>query len=79
MRNSALVTSSTSTSRGVDAYDVFDFNARVTLPGETSLRFTVTNLLNEEPPQAGDTVGNFDTQNYDTLGRYFTVAVTKSF
>lgn len=79
MENSALVTSPTSTSRGVDAYDVFDLNARVALPGETSLRFTVSNLFNEEPPQAGDTAGNFDTQNYDTLGRYFSIAITKRF
>lgn len=79
MENSARVTSPSSTSRGVDAYNVFDLNARVELRGDASLRFTVTNLLNEEPPQAGDTVGNFDTQNYDTLGRYFTVAVTKTF
>lgn len=79
MENSARVTSPTSTSRGVDAYDVFDLNARVDLPGEASLRFTVTNLFNKYPPQAGDTVGNYDSQNYDTLGRYYSVAINKRF
>lgn len=79
MENSARVTSPTSTSRGVDAYDVFDLNARVNLPGDTNLRLTVTNLFNKEPPQAGDTRGNFDSQNYDTLGRYYTLSVSKRF
>ncbi|MNI51053.1 TonB dependent receptor [compost metagenome] len=79
MINSARVTSPTSTARGVDAYDVFDLNARVTLPYDTSLRFTVTNLFNEAPPQVGDVRGTYDPQNYDTIGRYYTVAVTKTF
>ncbi len=79
MINSARVTSPTSTARGVDAYDVFDLNARVTLPYDTSLRFTVTNLFNEAPPQVGDVRGTYDAQNYDTIGRYYTVAVTKTF
>jgi iron complex outermembrane receptor protein len=79
MMNSARVTSPTSTARGVDAYDVFDLNARVTLPYETTVRFTVTNLFNKEPPQVGDVRGTYDAQNYDTLGRYFSVAVSKAF
>lgn len=79
MINSARVTAPNSTTRGVDAYDVFDFNARVTLPYETSLRFSVTNLFNEAPPQVGDIRGTYDPQNYDTVGRYYTLAVTKTF
>lgn len=79
MINSARVTSPNSTTRGVDAYDVFDLNARVDLPWETSVRFTVTNLFNEEPPQVGDVRGTYDPQNYDVLGRYYSVAVTKKF
>ena len=79
MMNSARVTSPTSTTLGVGAYDVFDLNARVTLPYETTVRFTVTNLLNKAPPQVGDVRGTYDAQNYDTLGRYFTVAVSKTF
>jgi outer membrane receptor protein involved in Fe transport len=51
----------------------------VTLPYDTSLRFTVTNLFNEAPPQVGDVRGTYDPQNYDTIGRYYTVAVTKTF
>lgn len=79
MINSARVTSPSSTAQGVDAYDVFDLNARVNLPYETTVRFTVTNLFNKAPPQVGDVRGTYDPQNYDTLGRYFSVAVTKAF
>lgn len=79
MMNSARVTSPKSTTRGVDAYDVFDMNARIDLPWETSVRFTVTNLFNEAPPQVGDIRGTYDAQNYDTLGRYYSLAVTKKF
>ena len=79
MINSARVTSPTSTTRGVDAYDVFDLNARVDLPFDTTVRFTVTNLLNEEPPQVGNVRGTYDPQNYDVLGRYYSVAVSKKF
>ena len=79
MINSARVTSPTSTTLGVDAYDVFDLSARVDAAYGTTLRFTVTNLFNEAPPQVGDVRGTYDPQNYDVLGRYFTVAVSKTF
>ncbi|NWE52999.1 TonB-dependent receptor domain-containing protein [Brevundimonas sp. P7753] len=79
MMNSARVTSPTSTTLGVDVYDVFDLNARVDAPYGTTLRFTVTNLFNEAPPQVGDVRGTYDPQNYDVLGRYYTVAVSKTF
>ncbi|WP_165799680.1 TonB-dependent receptor domain-containing protein [Sphingomonas oleivorans] len=76
---SARVVTPTSTTRGVKAYNVFDLNARVDLPAETELRVGVTNLFNREPPQVGDEQGNFDAQNYDVIGRYFFVGITKSF
>lgn len=79
MENSARVTSPTSTSRGVDAYDAFDLNARASLPYDVNVRLSVTNLFNKEPPQAGDVPGSFDAQNYDVLGRYYTFALSKKF
>ncbi|WP_291537312.1 TonB-dependent receptor [Brevundimonas sp.] len=79
MIHSSLITNPASTTPNVDAYNVFDMNARFDLSHDTSLRLNVTNLLNEEPPQAGTTPGSYDSQNYDTVGRYFTIAVTKKF
>lgn len=79
MENSAKVVTPTSTSRGVKAYHVFDLNGRVKLPWETDLRFGVNNLFDEAPPQAGDTEGNYDAQNYDVLGRAYYLGVRKRF
>ena len=67
------------TTRGVSSYDVFDLNGRFTLPQDLSVRVGVSNLFNKEPPQVGNFAGTFDGQNYDTLGRYYSISVTKSF
>lgn len=79
MIHSSKITNAASTTPNVDAYHVFDMNARVELPYQTNLRFNITNLFNEKPPQAGVNPGSYDAQNYDVVGRYFTFAVTKKF
>lgn len=79
MKNSAVIVTPTSTSRGVKAYDVFDLNGRVKLPWDTDLRFGVNNLLDKAPPQAGDTEANYDAQNYDVMGRSYYLGVRKRF
>ncbi len=79
MKNSALVVSPTSTTKGVASYNIFDLNARVKLPTEMEMRFGITNLFNKKPPQYGDTEGTYDAQNYDVMGRYFFIGVQKSF
>ena len=79
MQNSARIVTPTSTSRGVKAYDIFDLNGRVKLPWDTDLRFGVNNLLDKNPPQAGDTEANYDAQNYDVMGRAYYVGVRKRF
>ena len=79
MISAEQVRNAASTTRGVKAYDVFDLNGRFTLPHDLSVRVGVANLFNKEPPQVGNFAGSFDGQNYDTLGRYYSVSVTKSF
>jgi outer membrane receptor protein involved in Fe transport len=79
MISAEQVRNAASTTRGVDSYDVFDLNGRFTLPHDLSVRVGVANLFNKEPPQVGNFAGSFDGQNYDTLGRYYSIAVTKSF
>jgi outer membrane receptor protein involved in Fe transport len=79
MRNSAKVVSPASTTRGVTAYNVFDLNARFDVDDDTQFRMGATNLFNREPPQVGDTEGNYDAQTYDVIGRYFFVGATKKF
>ncbi|HEY9236474.1 MAG TPA: TonB-dependent receptor [Phenylobacterium sp.] len=79
MDNSALVVTPTSTAHGVKAYDVFDLNARATLPWDTELRFGVNNLFDKAPPQAGNEEGNYDAQNYDVMGRAYYIGLRKRF
>lgn len=79
MISAEQVRNAASTTRGVDSYDVFDLNGRFTLPKDLSVRVGVSNLLNETPPQVGNFAGSYDGQNYDTLGRYYSISVTKSF
>jgi len=76
---SARVVTPTSDTRGIGAYDVFDFNARAALFGDTELRVGITNLFNRKPPQLGDTPGTYDPQNYDVIGRYFNAAISTRF
>ncbi len=79
MINSAKVVTPASTTRGVDAYNVFDLNARFDVDDSTQFRMGATNLFNRKPPQVGDTEGNYDAQNYDVIGRYFFIGATKKF
>ncbi|WP_056531217.1 TonB-dependent receptor domain-containing protein [Sphingomonas sp. Leaf339] len=79
MKASARVVSPTSTTRGVDKYNVFDLNARFEAGETTEFRLGATNLFNKKPPQVGDIEGTFDAQNYDVMGRYFFIGITKRF
>jgi iron complex outermembrane receptor protein len=63
----------------VKAYNVFDLNARFEAGDTTEFRLGATNLFNKKPPQVGDTEANYDAQNYDVIGRYFFLGVTKKF
>jgi iron complex outermembrane recepter protein len=79
MDNSAVVVTPTSTAHGVKSYDIFDLNARATLPWDSELRFGVNNLFDKAPPQAGNDEGNYDAQNYDVMGRAYYVGLRKRF
>jgi iron complex outermembrane receptor protein len=79
MISSAKVVNPASTTRGVKAYNVFDLNARFEAGDTTEFRLGATNLFNKKPPQVGDTEANYDAQNYDVIGRYFFLGVTKKF
>jgi iron complex outermembrane receptor protein len=79
MISSARVVNPASTTRGVAAYNVFDLNARFETGETTEFRMGATNLFNKKPPQVGDTEGNYDAQNYDVIGRYFFIGITKKF
>lgn len=79
MKSSSQVVNPDSSTRGVEAYHIFDLNGRVSLTDETEFRVGITNLFNRKPPQVGDDQGDYDAQNYDVLGRYYFMGVKKSF
>ena len=54
-------------------------NARFEAGETTEFRLGATNLFNKKPPQVGDIEGTFDAQNYDVMGRYFFIGITKRF
>jgi iron complex outermembrane receptor protein len=64
----------------IKAYDYFDLSTRVGLNDNVDFTFTVTNLLNKEPPIVGGTIGStsFNSGNtypstYDAIGRRFAI------
>jgi outer membrane receptor protein involved in Fe transport len=64
---------------GVEAYNLFDLNARFETGEKTEFRMGMINAFNKKPPQVGDTEANYDAQNYDVIGRYFCMGLTKKF
>jgi iron complex outermembrane receptor protein len=70
----------------IKKYDYFDFATRIGVNDNVDLTFTVTNLLDKDPPLVGGTVGSttFNSGNtypstYDALGRRFNVGARLKF
>ena len=70
----------------VDAYDYFDLSGSWTVNDIVDLSLTVNNLLDEQPPFVGNTIGstaqnfaNTFPSNYDVLGRFFTFGARAKF
>lgn len=72
--------------RRIKAYDYIDLTGRVNVMENLSMIFTVTNLLDRQPPLVGASVGstsynsgNTFPSTYDTLGRRYTMQVNLKF
>ena len=70
----------------IPAYDYFDFSNRVQATDHMSFVFTISNLLNKQPPFVGNTIGttafnhaNTFPSNYDAVGRSYRVGVNLRF
>lgn len=70
----------------IDAYDYFDLTARWNVNDNFTFTFSIQNLLDNDPPLVGSTVGTttFNSGNtypstYDTLGRRFVAAARLRF
>lgn len=72
--------------RTIDAYNYIDLSADYTVNDNLSVAFTVNNALEEDPPIVGGDIattssngGNTFPQNYDSLGRVYTVGLNLKF
>ena len=70
----------------IPAFDYFDFSNRVQATDHMSFVFTISNLLNKQPPFLGNTVGttafnhaNTFPSTYDAVGRRYNVGVNLRF
>lgn len=70
----------------IEAYNYFDLSVRAAIMDNATFTFTVTNLLDKDPPIVGSTIGstaynggNTFPSNYDPLGRRFSAAVNLRF
>jgi iron complex outermembrane receptor protein len=72
--------------RTIDAYNYFDLAADYSVTDNLSIAFTVNNALEEDPPIVGGDIattssngGNTFPQNFDSLGRVYTVGLNLKF
>jgi outer membrane receptor protein involved in Fe transport len=72
--------------RSIKAYDYVDLSASWRATKNVRLNLSVTNLFDKAPPEVGNTIGTTSTnsgntfpQNYDVVGRYFTIGATLTF
>jgi iron complex outermembrane recepter protein len=79
MDDITAVTRPASPAAGVSAYDLFDLTAAYRFNGKTSIRAGVNNVLDEEPPIVGGTIGQTQPGTYDIIGRYYFLGLQLGF
>ncbi len=73
------VTRPASPAPGVPAYDLFDATLSYRLNDMFLFRGGVNNVLDEEPPIVGGTIGQTQPGTYDILGRYYYLGLQMNF
>jgi outer membrane receptor protein involved in Fe transport len=70
----------------IDAYDYVDLSASWRVTKNVRLNLSVNNAFDKKPPQVGNTIGTTSTnsgntfpQNYDAIGRFWTVGAVVTF
>lgn len=79
MKDASAAAAPNTTTPGVPSYNVFDFNFRFKTPFKSEFRVGVTNAFNKNPPITQGQANSFDAQDYDVLGRYWSVGLTQKF
>jgi iron complex outermembrane receptor protein len=73
------VTRPASPAAGVAAYDLFDVTLAYRFSDKILIRGGANNVLDEEPPIVGGTIGQTQPGTYDILGRYYYLGLTLGF
>lgn len=79
MDDVTAVTRPTSPAPGVAAYDLFDATLAYRLNDAILFRGGVNNVLNEDPPIVGGTIGQTQPGTYDIIGRYYYLGLQLTF
>lgn len=77
--NSINIANAVGSTTKIDEYWQHDLTYRVELPWETSATFSITNILDTDPPFAIGTQYNYDPGSGNPLGRVFSLALKKRF
>jgi iron complex outermembrane recepter protein len=73
------VTRPASPAAGVSAYDLFDASLAYRFNSTVLVRGGVNNVLDEEPPIVGGTIGQTQPGTFDILGRYYYLGLQLGF
>jgi outer membrane cobalamin receptor len=79
MDSSARATNPNSTARGVKAYSKLNLVGTYDLSDTIDLRAGITNLLDTDIPQVGNSLGSTDSATYDIIGRSYYVGLRWEF
>jgi iron complex outermembrane receptor protein len=79
MDDITAVTRPASPALGVPSYDLYDATVSYRFNGTVLLRGGVNNVLDEEPPIVGGTIGQTQPGTYDILGRYYYLGLQLGF
>ena len=79
MKDITSVTRPASPAAGVDAYDLFDVTLSYKFSDKIMIRGGANNVLDEEPPIVGGTIGQTQPGTYDILGRYYYLGLQLGF
>jgi outer membrane receptor protein involved in Fe transport len=70
----------------IKAYNYFDLHAGWDVTEEARIALAINNVFDKDPPNVGQTIGTTGTnsgntfpQNYDTIGRYFSLSTVLKF
>ena len=79
MEDDAIASNPSTTNRGVESYQKLNLVGTYDISDGMNLRWGITNILDEDIPQVGNSRGNTDYATYDLVGRSYYVGMRMDF